>query len=345
MLELFKYERVKFNKKGEQKQFLLKTKELLGMTDLKLAQKLKVSKRTLSDWKREKFSISKIDAQKLAKLANISLPKDHSIVDLNNHLKSIGQKGGRKRIILYGKIALDEEYRNKKWREWWQDVGQYKKKPKKFNTIIKIRIPSKNEKLAEFVGIMLGDGGIAPYHIHITLSNKEKEYCKYIVKLIYELFEVNPKIYKIKKAKAIDIVVQRKNLVNFCQQIGLVQGSKIKNQIDIPEWIKENKIFLKACIRGLVDTDGCFYINSYNVNNKRYSYFKIAFTNSSFPLIKSVFTTFGSLGFHSRISKNKKDVRIDKEKYVNEYIKEIGSSNKKNLDKIEQWKNNHNMVK
>ena len=345
MLESFKNKRIKFNKRGIQKDFILKSKKILNITSKDLSKKLEVNQRTLSDWSREKFTIPYSSANKLSKLTHTPIPDDYSIIDLKDHLKKIGQKGGRKRIAIYGKITLNEEYRNKRWREWWEKIGQYKKKPKGFNSLIKINIPSKNKQLAEFIGIMLGDGGIAPYHIHITLSDNEKEYAYYVMNLITSLFKVNPKIHKVKKANAIDIVVQRKNLVDFCQHLGLVLGNKVKKQVDIPEWVKENESFLKACIRGLIDTDGCFYTNSYFVNNKEYSYFKIAFTSASNPLINSVYIALIKFGFMARISKNHKDVRIEGTQYVNKYIDEIGSHNEKHLVKIEKWKNNHNMVK
>ena len=123
------------------------------------------------------------------------------------------------------------------------------------------------------------------------------------------------------------------------------EWNEVKKQVDIPEWIKENEIFLKACIRGLIDTDGCFYTNSYYVNGKKYSYFKIAFTNASAPLISSVFTALVKFGFKARISKNNKDVRIEGTQYVNKYVDEIGSHNNKHLEKIEKWKNIRNMLK
>jgi transcriptional regulator with XRE-family HTH domain len=345
MSESYKNARIKFNKKGVQKNYISKVKKVLKITGSKLAKKLDISQRTLSDWAREKFHISYIGAQKLYKISGVPVPSPNIIIKWKEHLRKIGKVGGKNRIMLYGKIALNEEYRNKKWREWWQEVGQYKKNAPGFQSLIKIKIPKKDKRLAEFVGIMLGDGGVAPYHIHITLSNKEKRYIQHITKLIIKLFGLAPKIHKLKYAKAIDIVVQRKQLVDFCQEIGLVLGNKVKQQVDIPQWIKENKSFSKACIRGLIDTDGCFYTNSYYSNRKRYSYFKIAFTSASLPLITSVAEIFRRFGFNARISKNKKDVRIESSEYVSRYINEIGSNNSKHLEKIEKWKNSRNMLK
>ncbi len=208
-----------------------------------------------------------------------------------------------------------------------------------------IRIPKKDNFLASFTGIMLGDGGVAPYHIHITLSNKEVKYKNYIVKLIKHLFRIDPKIHKLKYANAIDIVVQRKQLVDFCQSIGLVLGNKVKQQIDVPIWIKENKEFSKECLRGLIDTDGCFYTNTYFSNGKKYKYLKIAFTSASKPLISSVLNTLNEFGYKARITKDKKDVRIENSEHVLKYIQEIGTNNDKHLQKINDWKKYKSMLK
>ena len=156
--------------------------------------------------------------------------------------------------------------------------------------------------------------------------------------LINKLFNIVPKIYPSKIAQAVNIVSNRKELVVFCQSIGLVVGNKIKQQIDIPLWIKKNKTFTKECIRGLIDTDGCFFTHKYISSGKRYYYLKIAFTSASRPLVLSVAKTLTNFGFKVRISKNGKDVRIEDNFSVQKYIKEIGSNNQKHLDKIIKWK-------
>ena len=102
-------------------------------------------------------------------------------------------------------------------------------------------------------------------------------------------------------------------------------------------WIKKNESFSRECLRGLVDTDGCFYNNSYSVNNKNYSYMKIAFTNSSLPLVLFVYESLNKMGIGSSIQRNRKEVRIVDREAVFKYIKEIGSNNKKHQQKIKKW--------
>lgn len=338
MLESSINNRIKFNKKGVQRKFILEAKDFLGMNGREFAEKLKISQRTLTAWAHEKIKISFVVAQRISKLTHIQIPKNHRVINWRAHLQKAGKIGGRNRFIKYGSVATDEMYRKSKWKEWWKITGQYKKTAPGFQTLIKIKIPRKSILLAEFVGIMLGDGGVNPYHISVTLSVEEKEYILYVDSVIRKLFGVIPKIHKHKHAKAVSIFVNRKQLVNFCQEIGLVKGNKVKQQVDIPKWIKENKKFSIACIRGLIDTDGCFYTNSYHINGKKYSYFKIAFISASKPLADSVADTLINLGINARIDRKHRDVRIVDNQSVHKYMNKISSHNKKHLLKINKWR-------
>ena len=338
MLESYKNNRIHFNKKNLQRDFILKAQQLLGFSQNEFAQRLKISQRTLADWTREKITISQASAEKISKMTGILIPKDHSIVDWHLRFQKAGKVGGRNKFLKYGSVTGDERYRKEKWEEWWKKVGQYKKNAPGFQSLIKIKIPRKSRLLAEFIGIMLGDGNISPYHIGITLSSEEKEYIQYVENVIAELFDVMPKKVKHKSAKAVTIVVNRRLLVNFCQQVGFEMGNKVMHQIDIPTWIKNNKVFSRECIRGLFDTDGCFFLHRYISKGKKYSYLKIAFTSASLPLLSSVAETLINFGFNVRISKNHKDVQIEDSKYVLKFINEIGSHNFKHLEKIKKWK-------
>lgn len=56
--------------------------------------------------------------------------------------------------------------------------------------------PSESSKLAEFIGIMLGDGGVSKDQIKISLDmNADKEYVIIVMKLIQELFGKKPSLY------------------------------------------------------------------------------------------------------------------------------------------------------
>lgn len=338
MSELFIDNRIRFKKSEIQRNFILKAKKLLDLTWKEFSQKLKVNPRTLTGWASEKFHMSHDGAKTISKLTKMPIPKNYSIIDWNVHLQNVGKIGGKNKFAMYGNVGGDEIYRKNKWKVWWQKIGQYKENALYKRSLKKIKIPEKGKSLAEFIGILLGDGSITPYHVNVTLSSEEQQYILYVQKIIKKLFGIVPKIYNHKHSKAVDVIVNRRLLVDFCQKVGFEMGNKVKHQVDIPPWIKENKTFSRECVRGLVDTDGCFFQHGYIVGGKKYSYLKIAFTSASHPLVLSVAKILINSGFNVRISKNQKDVRIDDMQYVQKYIKEIGTHNSKHLEKIKKWK-------
>ena len=129
--------------------------------------------------------------------------------------------------------------------------------------IPKLLIDKKSEELAEFFGIMLGDGGIyevpskSIYQVRITgHKHDEREYMyQYIPTLMKNLFNITPGIYEKGKHNTIVISKQSKNLVYTLKNFGLGSGNK-KNYNEAPDWLFENKNFIQKFLRGLIDTDG-----------------------------------------------------------------------------------------
>jgi hypothetical protein len=192
--------------------------------------------------------------------------------------------------------------------------------------------PSFSIELAEFCGILLGDGGIYKYQTKITLhADEEKEYGKYVHSLIYNLFGISAGIQNRNNLHAIDIVISRIGIGEFLTQTcGLKSGNKIVHQIDIPSWIRANSQYLQACIRGLIDTDGSIFTHKYISRGKEYSYKKLSFTSASKPLLYSVRDEFIQKGLSARIGSNK-DVRLDSKADMALYFDIFGSNNPKHL--------------
>ena len=152
MSEPSKYNRIKFSRAGVQRDFILKAEAVLELTEMQLSQKLKVSRRTLRDWTKERITISHLALEKVAKLAGIHVPK-HSIIDWHTHWQNAGRIGAKVKMDRYGNVGGDEKYRKEKWKERWQKTGQYQQNALHFQSVIEIKIPQKNELLAEFIGI------------------------------------------------------------------------------------------------------------------------------------------------------------------------------------------------
>ena len=325
------YSRVLFPK-NKQKQFLEKAKNILELTNKKFANFANVNIRTLSDWKREKFTIPLGFVQKIQLKTQIVLPKTVKILPAFWSTKKAAKLGAQAMIKKYGRLNIDEKKRRNGWYNWWYTKGHHIKNIQ--NQPKEVFLPKKDIVLAEFVGILIGDGGITNYQITITLNKKDdKEYAEFVVDLIKQLFKIKPSIHI--RESVVNIKISRIKLIIYLQKLGLKKGNKIKQNVDMPNWIKNNENYSLACIRGLVDTDGCVYRHQYKVKEKIYHYKKIGFSSRSKNLIESVKNIMSKNGLHPKID-CRGDIRLYSLADVKKYFQVIGSHNPKHLRKVEK---------
>lgn len=319
---------------GQQRQFLLKAIKNLHLSWSLFADKIGVHKRTLNDWKREEYSIPLDVVKKISKIAKLKTPKKIQVKEPFWYVYKGAKIGGKLGALAcfkkYGSYGGNPEYRKKKWYEWWEKEGKYKSNI--ISAVKPIKKSDFSEELAEFVGIILGDGGITKSQVTITLhSEDDKEYSDFVVNLIKKLFNVYVGVCRRKNCKAVSYNISRTELIRFCiEKLGLKQGNKIKQQVDIPGWIKRNKLYSIACVRGLIDTDGCVFTHRYKVNGKFYSYKKLSFTSYSKPLRQSVFNILKDNGLNPRFAQ-RRDVRLDSIEDMQRYFQLINSHNPKHL--------------
>ena len=76
-------------------------------------------------------------------------------------------------------------------------------------------------------------------------------------------------MYYRKGCNGAELVVNSSNLIAYLLKRGLLKGNKVKNQVDIPGWVLKRIDYRKACVRGLIDTDGSFYKHEYAVRGKK----------------------------------------------------------------------------
>ena len=188
--------------------------------------------------------------------------------------------------------------------------------------------PKQSAKLAELVGIIPGDGSIGDYQITVTLNNiTEKEYTNYVSGLFKELFDLTPSYCVRQEMNTITIVVSSVMAIKHLGFYGLTKGNKIIRQVDIPDWIVKNDSYLKLCLRGLFDTDGCVYQDKHKYKDKIYLSMGIYFTSYSVKLLNSYFVALKKFNFRPTISS--RSVRLRRINDVNNFFKIIGSSNPK----------------
>jgi len=185
-----------------------------------------------------------------------------------------------------------------------------------------IKIPRKyNETLAEFFGIMLGDGHLSHYQIVVTLGSKEVLYVNYVVDLIEKLFGVRPKIGIRKNEQYRDIYLGSKALSRWLTKEGLVYN-KVLSQVDVPRWIFKKKLFMTNFLRGFFDTDGSIYKLRWGK--------QISFTNRSIPLLKSTRKILINLG-HSPSLISTYALYLTKKKDIATFLRDIQPKNPKHL--------------
>ncbi|MDO8513882.1 MAG: LAGLIDADG family homing endonuclease [bacterium] len=314
--------------KGKQAEFLNRAMGVFG-SNLELSVFCEVGVRTLTDWKRERFSMTEKAVDKLVSHMGIKIPDDVEIRPAFWSTKKAARLGAETTIRKYGTICTDPEKRRKGWEEWWLTKGRFSTNSISCPKIV--LFPKKSVNLAEMFGILIGDGGITDYQVTITLNRvDDREYAKYVCQLMIKLFRIQPS--EIIRNSVVNIQVSRKNLVAYLLKNGLVKGNKVKHQIDIPEWIKKDMKYSLACVRGLVDTDGCVYKHRYSVRGKQYIYYKIGFSSRSVNLIESVKIILEQIGIHPKVD-CRGDLRLYDTKDVRKYFQEIGSHNPKHIKK------------
>lgn len=318
--------RVEFSKNNQNK-FLEDTRNNLNITWPFLSEELRVSKRTLFDWRREKYKISESAFKKCLELTKekVKVPEYKLLPDFWSIPKA-AKRGGLITALKYGGPGTPEG------RKKGGQISQERRRlhPELYphcNIRRIISEPGESVELAEFFGIMLGDGGINKIRTQaiITLHKEDsREYISIVSGMIKNLFSIEPAIYYYEKGhrkNIANITVSSNSFVDFLIKKGLKRGHKVKQQVDVPDWIKANRNFSIACLRGLVDTDGCMYSHNHRVQGRDYFNIGINFSNKSTPLLKFVYNILTSLDFTPKIFKN--GVNLYRKSEVVRYGKEI----------------------
>ncbi len=300
------------------------------------ARILGMSPRALLNYRKEIYTLPFGIFKKIIETTEVSIPKNIQIREQFWSNKTAGKQGGKAVFKKYGKVGGDEDNRRNQWKKWWDLHGA-----KNQNAILKrktVYLPKRSAKLAELFGILIGDGGITKYQMTITLNgDADKMYSKFVVALLHSLFKIDPKIYSVKKSKAINIVISRSNLVDFLVHNGLKIGHKINQGVHIPDWIMKSKKYKISCLRGLVDTDGSVVLEKHAPKENRYTYPRLNFTSASPRLIQQVIMMLTELGFSPKIRRGGRSVQLENLAEICQYFEVIGSSNPKHLERGGAW--------
>lgn len=187
-----------------------------------------------------------------------------------------------------------------------------------------INLPSFDEQLAELVGICLGDGCVSKYQVWVTLnSNADKNYIPYVISLMRNLFpQVHISIIS-KMDNATDIKMNSVIISSFFKEMGVISNNK-----KIPLWIFKNDKFIRACVKGLIDTEGSVSFKVYQSKKGIRYYRQLNFRNTNITFIKFVRDALLKIGLKPTMSL-KTSLYISNDADINTYRQIIGFGNPK----------------
>lgn len=142
---------------------------------------------------------------------------------------------------------------------------------------IKIKFPfESNEKLASLFGHVLGDGCIKAKEENFYYTNKNKDLVDEVRHLIKELFGIQER-WNYNRERNFYETYSPKIIAKFLVLCGFPKGEKVKQEIKIPNWIKNGSFEIKSkFVRALFDDEGSVinskgnYIIGFSMNKKNF---------------------------------------------------------------------------
>lgn len=195
--------------------------------------------------------------------------------------------------------------------------------------------PTLNTQLAEILGILNGDGYLSPknYEISVVGDKKEKNHFIYMKKLFEKAFGIHFKIETMNHA--LKLRAYSKKLVFLLNNVYSLPLGKKKGKLRIPKQVKGDSELLRAYIRGLFDTDGCFHIRRKNDP-------VIEITSADLRYLSEVKTSLIFLGFH--VAKGQERIYIYNKLDVKRFFNEVKTGNSKHLKRYAIYQNQARLV-
>lgn len=297
-----------------------------------LAKLCRVHPRTIRDWRREKHRMSFEAFQQVRNKFGVLLPPNARVLPEYWHIPEAARKGGKRRHLLYGAFTLGS--RESRRRGGLTTIRRFQKDPslaRGFRLRKAIQQPRKSVLLSELIGIVLGDGCLSnPFQVGISFnSESDAEYGLYLQKLFAKLFGITATIQLCPGTKGGCVVASSRALVEYLQKLGLSNGNKVALQVGVPDWIWARADYQRACLRGLMDTDGSIYGYTHRVYGHTYRHHALCFTNRSRPLLTAVTRFLAWQGFQPRVRPFQ--VYLNRRQEIIRYFRIVGSSNSKHL--------------
>ncbi len=197
-------------------------------------------------------------------------------------------------------------------------------------------------KIAELIGILVGDGYLHKTEYQIVISGSLDDYDYYIyylIPLINKLFNYLPQLVKDYRKNAYYLIINSKEIFNFFHKgLGLKRGKK--KDIETPIFILNKEELIPDFLRGLLDTDGCIKFSKQLKNINYYPRIRLGLEES--PLSLNLGSIIKKTGFNFCISVDKRTgllcYEISGQENLKKWMALIGTSNPVNLTKYLIWR-------
>ena len=294
----------------------------------KLAQRFKVSRRTVFDWRR---GISTLPEGVYTRLLKISALKGAIVVSKTTpdfwHTAMAGKKGARARLKLYGNFGTPDGRK----RGGEISYRHHETRRTLFYNVKEIMRPRNSDAFAEFLGIMCGDGHLSHYQAMVTTNSiTDRHHARFVQRQFQKLFGIHGALHYKRHEHAINIVASSKKLAIFLEKKGMPIGNKIQNKISAPGWIMKNSSYQVAFLRGLFDTDGSIYLDRHSIRGRVYERMGWSISSCADTLLQGMLLILIRLGF-SPTSTRQRAVFMRRENDIHRYFREIGSHNPKHV--------------
>lgn len=168
----------------------------------------------------------------------------------------------------------------------------------------------KDQSFAFLIGMALGDGHVCKHErtesLRITLGTDKPELWRYTAKVVSEIFQKEPYVYKSTTSESMVISIYQKDI---SKRLDIPCGDRGLVKIRPPSWVVSKPEFLIPFLKGLYEAEG-----SFNVHRPTYTY-KLIFTNKNDTLLDIVYDGLIKLGFNPHRSRYKIQVSRKKEVY------------------------------
>ncbi len=202
------------------------------------------------------------------------------------------------------------------------------------NKLEDIRLPILDSLLAEFLGVLAGDGHMnyLTYEVSISLDkDRDSDYSSRVFFLFKTLFGLDPKIYIQPKYNQLKCFVYSRKLVDFLSKTYGVPIGRKMNQLNVPSQILSDDSLLKAYLRGVFDTDGSFH-------RHHETSAALEITSRDTKYINQLFVSLKRLGFKPSLSN--KNIYIYRKEEIERFFDEVSPQNKKHTKKFIFYKKN-----